>query len=283
MPAASPHNDQVTRVDAAFVERYMALLGASPGKPGLDLLRSVVRAHITRVPFENVSKLWYARTPGYAGLPGIGRFLDGIEHYRFGGTCYANNYYLYLLLAALGFDARLCGADMSRPDVHIVTMVSLPECEFLVDGGYGAPFLEPLPLDGAAPVEVSLGSERYVLHPRDARRRSRLDLYREGVLKHGYTAKPEPRAIGDFAPAIIDSFRPEATFMNAVVVARFFDDRSIVLHNRTLIESRGRAVVKQDLRDRTGVIGALEEQFGIPPRIAEEALPDMKRLDDPWA
>jgi len=270
-------------MDAAIVRRYLGLLGISPADPGMEFLRRLVRAHATRVPFENISKLWYARTPGYTGLPGIERFLDGIERYRFGGTCYANNYYLYLLLAALGFDARLCGADMSRSDVHVVTMVRLPEGEFLVDGGYAAPFLDPLPLGAAAPVEVSLGSERYILRPRDARGRSRLDLYRDGVLTHGYTAKPEPRDISEFTGVIADSFRPGATFMNAIVIARFYDDRSVVLHNRTLLVSRGASVARRDLGDRAGVIAAIEEHFGIPAEVAGQALPDTERLDDPWA
>lgn len=271
------------RIDAATVGRYLGLLGVSATTPDTKTLRRLVRAHLTHVPFENISKLWYARTPGYRGLPGIERFLDGIEQYRFGGTCYANNYYLYLLLVALGFDARLCGADMSRSDVHVVTMVRLPEGDFLVDGGYAAPFLDPLPLFSTGCVEVSLGSERYVLHPRDGRGRSRLDLYREGVLTHGYTAKPERREIAEFAGVIADSFSPAATFMNAVVVAKFEEDRSLVLHNRTLIESRGAVVRKRDLAGRSGVIDALETEFGIPPAVAGAALPDMNRLEDPWA
>ncbi|HUI09331.1 MAG TPA: arylamine N-acetyltransferase [Bacteroidota bacterium] len=270
-------------MDAAAIDRYLRLLNVPAGKPTLDLLRKIVRAHLKRVPFENISKLWYARTPGYAGLPGVDRFLEGIGQYGFGGTCYSNNHYLNLLLAALGFDARLCGADMSRPDVHVVTMVKLPEGEFLVDGGYAAPFLEPLPLFSAGPVDVSLGYERYVLHPRDARGRSRLDLFRDGALKHGYTAKPEARDIAEFTGVIGDSFRPEATFMNAVVVTRFEDDRSLVLHNRTLIESRGTVSTRRELSGRSDVIAALEERFGMPSRISDAALPDMKRLDDPWA
>ncbi len=263
-------------------DRYLSLLGVSAGAPGMDPLAELVRAHLTRVPFENISKLWYAKTLGLAGLPGIDRFLEGIERYGFGGTCYPNNYYFYLLLVALGYDARLCGADMSRPDVHIVVMVTVEGREFIVDGGYGAPFLDPLPRDSGKAVTVALGNEKYVLSPPDDRGFSRLDMYRDGLLTHGYTAKPGPRRIGEFDAVIADSFRPGATFMNAVVVTRFRDDRSLVIHNRTRIESRGTATTLTRLAGREDVIGVLERDFGIPPRITQEALPDMESLDDPW-
>jgi len=263
-------------------EKYTALLGVGSGPPGLDHLRALVRAHLTRVPFENISKLWYRATLGLEGLPGIDRYLEGIARYGFGGTCYANNYYLYLLLLSLGYDARLCGADMSRPDVHIVVMVRAGEREFILDGGYAAPFLEPFPAGSAAEVTVSLGNERYVLSPRDARGRSRLAMYRDGLLKHGYAVNPAPRHIEEFRQVIADSFLPSATFMNAVVVARFEEGRSLVLHNRTIIETRGSLVRLTHLGGREEVVGAIERQFGIPSGIASVALPDLERLSDPW-
>jgi len=263
--------------------RYIALLRAECGSPGIDELTRLVRAHVTRVPFENVSKLWYWKTLGLAGLPGIDRYLDGIEKYNFGGTCYANNYYFYLLLVSLGYDARLCGADMSHPDVHVVAMVNAGNREYIVDGGYAAPFFAPLPRDASGDVVIEHGNERYVLSPPDARGASRLSLYRDGVLKHGYTAKPGPRRIEEFEPVIAGSFRPAATFMNAVVVTRFGVDRSIVLHNRTLIESRGTTTSLEEVGDREGVIAAIERHFGIPRAISAQSLPDMERLDDPWA
>ena len=242
-----------------------------------------MRAHVSRVPFENISKLWYRNTLGLAGLPGIARYLEGIENNGFGGTCYANNYYCYLLLLSLGYDAKLCGADMSRPDVHVVVVVRTGGREFIVDGGYAAPFLEPLPRDAARDVEIGLGNERYVLAPRDKHGRSRLDMYRDGLMKHGYSVNPAPRRIEEFGRVIADSFLPSATFMNAVVVTRFGDDHSLVLHNRTIIESRGSVVTLTQLGAREEVVGAIERQFGIPARITRDALPDLESLADPWA
>ena len=66
------------------------------------------------------------------------------------------------------YEARLCGADMSRPDVHAVIMVCLEGREHLVDAGYGAPFFSPLPLDLGRDQVVAWGHESYVLKPREA-------------------------------------------------------------------------------------------------------------------
>ena len=59
-------------------------------------------------------------------------------------------------------------------------------------------------------------------------------LFRAGELVHGYLAKPEPRSIDHFEEVIRGSYRDSATFMNAVVVERFFPGRSVRIHNLTV-------------------------------------------------
>ena len=76
-----------------LLERYLRLLGVPRRPPSLDALEELVRAHAWRVPFENISKLYYKKSLGLRSLPGLGRFLDGVEEHGFGGTCYANNSY----------------------------------------------------------------------------------------------------------------------------------------------------------------------------------------------
>ncbi|HYN01336.1 MAG TPA: hypothetical protein VE359_02710, partial [Vicinamibacteria bacterium] len=77
----------------AEVERYLRILGAVPERPSAEALRRLVRAQLCGVPFENVSKLYYARQHGRHDLPSLELFLDGIEQHRFGGTCYVNNFH----------------------------------------------------------------------------------------------------------------------------------------------------------------------------------------------
>ena len=102
-------------------DKYLGLLGVEVSSPSFDFLCKIVRAHLLKVPFENISKLLYKKQR-MDDIPDLHTYLNGIEKYNFGGTCYANNYYLNLLFNHLGFDVKLCGTDMKNPDVHIINM-----------------------------------------------------------------------------------------------------------------------------------------------------------------
>ncbi|MBD3872676.1 MAG: arylamine N-acetyltransferase, partial [Acidobacteria bacterium] len=105
--------------DAKTFERYLSILGIEAAPPGLDHLHRLVSAQLTRVPFENISKLFLKKTQGASYIPSLEQHLDGIERFSFGGTCYANNPYFSKLLRHLGYDVDMCGANMSEPDVHV--------------------------------------------------------------------------------------------------------------------------------------------------------------------
>ena len=116
-------------------EKYLALLGLKISNPTMEFLTTIVKAHLTRIPFENISKLLLKKR-GLNYIPNLSEYLEGIETHHFGGTCYANNYYLFLLLEGLGYDVKLCGADMKNPDVHLISIVTIDRKGFLVDCGY---------------------------------------------------------------------------------------------------------------------------------------------------
>ena len=264
-------------------ERFLAILGIDSKKPGIDELAELVRAHLLRIPFENISKLFRWRCKGVAGLVPFSEYLDGIEQHHFGGTCYTINFHLHQLLVALGYDVLLCGADMSRPDVHLVNIVRVGGREFLVDAGYAAPFLAPMPLDLPTDYVLSLGHDRYILSPRDAQGRSRLSLLRDGIPRHGYRVTPAPRTVDEFATVIADSFRPGATFLNSVLLTRFGDAYSFVLHNLTSIESRGDTVISSALRSVDELIEAIEREFGIAASVSRAALEGLSMNMDIWS
>ena len=272
----------MNRLDDDLLARYLGILGVPGRPPGLNALAELVAAHLMRVPFENISKIYYRKRLGLKTIPELKTYLSGIENYHFGGTCYSNNYYLYRLLASLGYRVNLCGADMSRPDVHVVSLVTLEGRQYLVDVGYAAPFQAPLPRDLAEDYTVVLGHDRYVLKPQDANGCSRLELHRDGVHKHGYLVKPQPRSIEDFEPVIVDSYCAEATFMNALLLVRFYPGRSVVVHNLSVIESQDMRSTVRALDSRAEVGRAVEENFGIPRGIVMEALAELGQLQDAW-
>jgi arylamine N-acetyltransferase len=103
------------------------------------------------------------------------------------------------------------------------------------------------------------------------------------MLKHGYRAKPAPRKIEHFEEVILDSYRPEATFMNAVLIVRCEVGRTWRLHNLTLTEFRGREQSSRILTDRDEMARVVEERFGIDAGIVAEAIEGIDNLGDAWS
>jgi len=262
---------------------YLAILGVAPRKPSLEALRELLAAHLTRIPFENISKLYYRKRLGLMNLPPIRLYLDAIDNYHFGGTCYSNNYHFHLLLRSLGYEAKLCAADMKTPHVHALNIITIAGREYLADTGYAAPLLEPIPRDLATDHETILGRDRYVLKPQDAKGCSRLELYRDGVLRHGYLANPAPRTIEDFSKVIAASFSADATFLNSVLLVRFYPGRSVLIHNLTLVESEGDKSTVHALPNRDELIVTIEQRFGMPREIVSEAVGQLGNLQDAWS
>jgi N-hydroxyarylamine O-acetyltransferase len=263
-------------------QRYLNLLGVRRKKPGLQALSELVEAHLFTIPFENISKLFYRVDRNVRVLPNLELFLEGIEKFHFGGTCYTNNYYFYRLLESLGYEIKLCGADMSNPDVHIVSIVTLGEHEYLVDVGYAAPFWMPIPVNLDTDFIIPMGSDRYVLKTKDAAGYSKMELYRDGILKHGYLVKPYPRQIQEFEHVIVDSFRNDATFMNALLLAKFSPKRSYVVHNLTAIEYQDTKSSNRKLKSTDELIHVVDELFGIPEKFTAEVIKQLGQFRDAW-
>ena len=252
--------------------KYLNLLGITLSKPCLEDLNKIVFAHMTIIPFENLSKLYYFKTLGQKGIPELSIYLDGIKRYHFGGTCYSNNYNLNQLLRFLGYDVTFCGADMNKPDVHIANLVKIEGKEFIVDAGYAAPFLMPLPRFLDIDFKIPFGKDEYVLSPMDNSGCSQMSFFMEGVKKHGYLLKPAPRAIDYFHEAINNSYHDGGTFMDSILLVRFGDGYSIRLHNYNLIESRKGEIKKKTLASFDELINTIEDIFKIPEKISRIAL-----------
>jgi arylamine N-acetyltransferase len=259
-------------------EKYLSLLGLKKSEPDFDFLCKLVKAHLIKIPFENISKLLFKKQ-GMNYIPTLNTFIENIEKYNFGGTCYTNNYYFHLLLEYLGFDVKLCGADMKNPDVHIINIVTIDKKEFIVDGGYAAPFLQPLPRYLYTDFVINNGNDRYIVNPQDENGRTKVEQYSEDKLQHWYTANPKPRKIEDFRNVIEDSYEDHSTFMNAVRVERFTENGSVSLRNLILTETtdNNTSTIKINREDIPIVV---LEKFGMPESLVNEAVKSIKEIKD---
>ena len=252
-------------------ERYLRLLGMDAAPSGLAGLWAIVRAHVTRVPFENVSKLLLYGREGRARAITLAEFLDGIEHRDLGGTCYSSNPFLVDLLRTVGYEADLLGADMSEPDVHTSIRVRLDGIDYHVDVGYGAPLYEPIRLD-RLPYAVEWGRCRYVVEESNRLGEYVMSHYEDGRRKHGYVVHPPARDAGFFLPIIAASFEPARTFMRCLRIVRFFDGYSADLHDRVLTISRPGSSDQTRLDTRAQLRNAIDGVLGMPRCPIEEAV-----------
>jgi N-hydroxyarylamine O-acetyltransferase len=258
--------------------KYLKLINVEATSPTYEFFCKLVKAHLIKVPFENISKLLFKKR-GMNYIPDLDTFLVGIEKHNFGGTCYTNNYYFHLLLDHLGFDVKLCGADMKDPDVHLINIVTIDEKEFIVDVGYAAPFLQPLPRDLNSDFVIEFGNERYVVRPKDENGKTLVEQYSGNELQHWYTVKPEARKFEEFREVIEDSFADDSTFMNAIRAVRFTSNGSVSLRNYLLKETNGTNVTPIKIL-REDIPGVIYEKFGMPEELIKEALDCIKEIKD---
>lgn len=262
--------------------RYLRLLGIQKQRPDFEYLKKIVKAQLSKVPFENISKIFFKKRLNLNHLIDFEPYLNGIEKYGFGGTCYSNNFYLNQLLNWLGYNTKLCGADMKKPDVHIINIVTIENHEFLVDTGYADPFTEPLPLDLSENYLINIGNDQYVLKPQNNNKQSQIELYREGELIHGYKVNPKARNISDFGKVIENSFEESATFMNALLLTRFDNNTFIVIHNRTIIESYGKMSKVHLIDSNEQLASEICHRFSIPKTIAIECIDGLPMQKNGW-
>jgi arylamine N-acetyltransferase len=262
--------------DREFYIRYLNILGVVPQKPSYNSLAEILAAHIVNIPFENISKLYYKKKFGLHSLPSFSLFLEGVEQYNFGGTCFANNYYLYCLLKFFDYDVKLCLAETNRQDTHIVNIVKINRKEYLADAGSAAPFFNPVPLFLSTNYEAARGRELYVFEPRDVNGKTRMRYFRNGAYKAGYIVDPEPRNIYDFHPAITDSFNADSLFMNSVYLAKITTEYTQTIHNFTFLKSEEKTTEKTRIGGKQQLVEKIREIFSIPADIAETVVADIE-------
>jgi N-hydroxyarylamine O-acetyltransferase len=147
-------------VDAAWVERYLALLGLEREAPSLDALARLTRAHLLNVPFVNVTAILRRHAhPGDGPVPplDLDEMLRTWERREGGGVCFDVAEMFCPLLVSLGYEARLAAATIGQSNhgAHLGIRVDLDGATYLVDAGNGAPFFDPIPSDRTTELHVA--------------------------------------------------------------------------------------------------------------------------------
>ena len=229
--------------------------------PTFETLAGILRAHMRRIPFENLDVLL-----------GRGVRLDSdalqekLVRSRRGGYCFEHATLFADVLEALGFapvrhSARvvLIAPRTASPRTHMFLTVPLAEGTFVVDPGFGA-------LAPNAPVELVDASQHDVVGRshwmvRDGAYwtlRARTD---DNVVDCWVTTIEADNAIDFVVANHYTSTHPDSAFVNRIMLRALTDTGRIAVMNRDVTIRTGGASRTMQLADRAALRALLTEHF----------------------
>lgn len=253
-------------------EVYLAHLQTDDKPPTLEYLRHLVKLHLQRIPFENISKIHYYLHQGKTGLkwlPSIDTHLENVTKKGLGGNCYILNSHFARLLQSLGFQVNIIRA--TGGNTHLALMVTVDERAYYVDVGYGAPLFDPIVLDEqprfsrfGEEVEITrLGDDRFMID-----RRTNGQSFVSKIIEW------KPVRLESFDEAITHSLRDEQEnpFMRRIVATLFTRDAAYsVMDHKLFIKSDSGTEVHEYTRKRDWM-EMMSGTFGFQPDMLEQAL-----------
>lgn len=249
-------------MDDKLLNDYLVRIGAArPGSPDAAALRSLHRAHLLTVPFENLS-IHLPEPISLAPDDLIGKIVGR----RRGGFCYELNGAFALLLHALGFGVRRVaarvfgGGRLGPPFDHLALIVHAADGSgpWLADVGFGSHSTFPL----------LLGSDREQDDPACCFSLAPTPDGDIDVLKDSepqYRIEPRERHLEDFEPTCWwQQTSPRSHFTQGLICSLLTDDGGRVsLSGRTLIRTAGGSRTEEELPADEAVLAAYRDYFGI--------------------
>jgi N-hydroxyarylamine O-acetyltransferase len=263
------------------LDAYLDRIGWSgPHPPTLATLTALLRAHMTRIPFENLDVLLGR---------GIRVDLDSVHAKlvtaRRGGYCYEHATLFQAALEQVGFAPVSHAARVvmvtprsAAPRSHVFLTVPIGGDTFVLDPGFGGHGpLVPLPLvDGR---EIREGPDVHRITRRDGE--WLLEAQMGGAMAPLWISTLEAEWPIDVVVANhFTSTWPESAFVNRLMLRALTPDGRVSVMNREVTIARHGVAEKSQLADRSALRGLLTRDFGID-------LPEVERLRVPsvpeWA
>ncbi|MCX4515707.1 arylamine N-acetyltransferase [Streptomyces sp. NBC_01619] len=264
------------------LDAYLARIGwTGQRRPTAEVLRSVHRAHILSIPFENLDPV-LGRAPSLA-LPDLKAKLVRGER---GGYCYEHNTLFAAALTALGFPVTLLTARVLvgvkprevRPRTHMLMLTEVPgePVPYVSDVGFGSigALLEPLPLVADTELHDAPRRHRLVHAPHDGPLELwKLQTYTTGLgngAGHGawedqYAFTVEPFEAPDYE--VINwhiATNPRSPFSRGVHAQRTTAESHLSLTGRHLTQTAPDGTRKErELTDEDEVLRVLADSFGV--------------------
>jgi N-hydroxyarylamine O-acetyltransferase len=236
---------------------------AGPCEPTLAVLTDLHAKHPAQIPFEGLD-------------PFLGRpvsidnrsIQSKLVQQRRGGYCHEQNALFLGVLETIGFRAEPLAARVvwmspgrSAPSTHRLTLVHLPEGDYLADVGFGGQtYTAPLRLELNAPQATPHGVYRIVEDNGTLETRMRVADRWEGMYRFTLT----PAAQGDFEMANwFTATHPKTRFVRNLVAARVIGESRYNLLNATLSIHGPGGVQQRVLASPEGLRDVLENRMGL--------------------
>ena len=262
-------------MSAFDLDAYLTRIGWSgPVEPTLETLTGLTRAHIARIPFENLDVLL-----GRGVSLDLDRICSKMVAEGRGGYCFEQGTLFQVVLDHIGFRTTAHAARVltlvprqQAARTHMFLTVDLDGGPFVVDpgfGGHGA--LVPVPLrDGA---DARDGADRHQMIRRDGEWVLQAEI--NGTMMPLWTSTIEPQFPIDFELANHwVSTAAASPFVNRLMLRALTPGgRTSVMNRDVTVVSAGKSE-KYQLADRAALRTLLEEHFGFN-------LPDVERLRVP--
>jgi len=251
--------------------RYLNHLQAKLQAPTYEYLRTLVRRHLQRIPFENISKIHYylhQAEKGLQWLPSMETYLDNAIGKGTGGNCYILNEHFGLLLTSIGYEVDIVRA--TGGNTHLALRVTVEGQPYYVDVGYGAPLFEPLILE-EQPHFTRYGEEVRVTKLSESL--FVIDRRANGQSFVSKTIEWRPVTLDSFGDAITHSLRDEDEnpFMRRIVATLFKGDAAYSVVNHKLFIKSDQGTEVHEYTRQKDWLAMMRATFGFDPAMAEEA------------
>jgi N-hydroxyarylamine O-acetyltransferase len=252
------------------LDAYLRRIGcARPLAPSAAALRELHRAHVAKIPFENLDILL-----GREIRIDLASLQAKLVRGGRGGYCFEHNTLFQAALEAIGFEVTALaarvrqGAESVRPRTHMLLRVGLPEGPFVADVGFGGDGLVQ-PLAWEAGLESWLGGVGHRLR-REGQDEGPWVLERSfgDAWQDLYAFTLEPQLPVDFEMANhFTSTWPRSPFLNRLTAQRCLPERRLILRDRQLTLREGRSTETLEVRDPDHLLALLAGHFGLafPP------------------
>lgn len=252
------------------IDSYLRRIGVPrPSAPTAEALRALTRAHLERVPFENLEIALEHRCPS---LDPEDLFRKVVEEGQ-GGYCFELNKLFYLLLRELGYDCYCAAARILyrrtelRPLSHRTIVVRAEGERWLCDVGFGGP--SPKGAMPLAPGEQTVEGESFSSREEDGV----VSVYRrdpDGVhLLVSFRDVPVPDVDFDVLNGYW-GYHPDSVFTQKLVLYRCIPGGILSLvGDRFACTMQGEEVENREISGGEELSDLLRDSFGLElPRAA---------------